>query len=56
MPGKRTGLLALASTRKFSIKDLPVMPSDATSFSASSLEVSNCCLADCQPLCEIGLR
>jgi hypothetical protein len=39
MPGKRSGLLSLASTKKFSIKDLPVMPSDATSFSASSMEV-----------------
>lgn len=39
MPGPRNGLLALTGARKFSIKDLPVMPSDATSFSASSLEV-----------------
>ncbi len=39
MPGPRTGLLELYSTRKISLKDLPVMPSDATSFSAGSMEV-----------------
>jgi hypothetical protein len=39
MPGPRTGLLALTSTRRFNIKDLPPLPSDLTRFSASSFEV-----------------
>jgi hypothetical protein len=39
MPGPRTGLLALSSTKKFSLKDLPPMPSDATSFSAGTIDV-----------------
>ena len=32
MPGPRKGLLALTSTKKFSLKDLPPLPSDATKF------------------------
>jgi hypothetical protein len=39
MPGPRTGLLALSSAKKFSLKDLPALPSDTTSFSASTMEV-----------------
>jgi hypothetical protein len=39
MPGPRKGLLALTSSKKFSLKDLPPLPSDTTNFSASSLEV-----------------
>jgi hypothetical protein len=39
IPGPRKGLLALISNKKFSLKDLPPLPSDATSFSASSMEV-----------------
>jgi hypothetical protein len=39
MPGPRDGLLALTSTKKFSLKDLPALPSDATSFSASTLDI-----------------
>jgi hypothetical protein len=41
IPGPRKGLLALSSTKKFSLKDLPPLPSDATSFSAASIEVGN---------------
>ncbi len=40
LSGPRQGLLSLASTRKFTLKDLPPLPSDATSFSAASLDVA----------------
>jgi hypothetical protein len=40
MPGPRKGLLAFSSPKKISMKDLPVLPSDLTSFSAGTLNVS----------------
>jgi hypothetical protein len=40
MPGPRKGLLALTTSKKFSLKDLPPLPSDATSISASTLDVA----------------
>ncbi len=39
IPGPRKGLLALISTKKFNLKDLPPLPSDTRSFSASTMEV-----------------
>jgi hypothetical protein len=41
IPGPRKGLLALSSNKKFTLKDLPPMPSDLTSFSAASVDVGN---------------
>jgi hypothetical protein len=40
MPGPRKGLLALVGTKKFNLKDLPPLPSDASSFSASTTDVA----------------
>ena len=40
VPGKRKGLLSLASQKKISLKDLPVMPNDITSFSATSVTIN----------------
>jgi hypothetical protein len=40
IPGKREGLLSLTSTRKISLKDLPVLPSDIRGFSASSISLN----------------
>jgi hypothetical protein len=40
IPSPRTGLLSLAGTRKISLKELPKMPNDLNSFSASSVNVS----------------
>lgn len=40
IPGPRKGLLALLSTKKFTLKDLPPLPSDTRSFSASSMDVA----------------
>jgi hypothetical protein len=39
IPGPRKGLLSLVSSKKLTLKDLPPLPSDATSFSASTMEV-----------------
>ena len=39
IPGPRKGLLALTSTKKFSLKDLPPLPSDASSISASTMDI-----------------
>lgn len=39
-PGKRKGLLSFASQKKISLKDLPVLPSDITSFSASGITLN----------------
>jgi hypothetical protein len=39
IPGPRKGLLKLANQRRISLKDLPPMPDDVTSFSASNLNV-----------------
>jgi hypothetical protein len=41
MAETRTGLLKLTSQKKISLKDLPVLPSDVTGFSASSVNLSN---------------
>jgi hypothetical protein len=38
--GPRKGLLSLASTKKISLKDLPVLPNDLTGFSAGSANLS----------------
>jgi hypothetical protein len=40
LPSPRKGLLSLASTKKISLKDLPVLPSDLTGFSAGSANLS----------------
>jgi hypothetical protein len=40
MPGKREGLLSLTSLKKISLKDLPVLPSDISGFSASSISLN----------------
>lgn len=40
MPGPRKGLLSLASQRKISLKDLPVLPDDLSRFSASSITLN----------------
>jgi hypothetical protein len=37
MPGPRKGILALANTRKFTLKDLPPLPQDVIAFSGSNL-------------------
>lgn len=39
-PGPRTGLLSLASRKKFSLKDLPKLPADLTGFSAGTVDIS----------------
>jgi hypothetical protein len=40
MPGPRKGLLKLANRRPIKLADLPPMPSDLTSFSASNLDLA----------------
>ena len=39
IPGPRKGLLSLASTKTFNLKDLPPLPSDANSISASTMDI-----------------
>lgn len=40
MSGPRKGLLSLASQKKISLKDLPVLPDDVSGFSASSITLN----------------
>ncbi len=40
MSGPRRGLLSLASQKKISLKDLPVLPDDVKGFSASSITIN----------------
>ena len=40
MPGPRTGLLSLTSQKKISLKNLPVLPNDLSSFTASSINLN----------------
>jgi hypothetical protein len=40
IPGPRKGLLSLASQKKISLKDLPVLPNDLTGFSAGSISLN----------------
>ena len=39
IPGPRTGLLTLVGNKKFTLKDLPPLPSDTSSFSAGSIQM-----------------
>jgi hypothetical protein len=38
MPGERKGLLAMTKSRKFTLQELPALPHDSNSFSASSID------------------
>lgn len=40
IPSPRKGLLTLASQKKISLKDLPVLPNDITNFSASTISLN----------------
>jgi hypothetical protein len=55
MPGPRNGLLALTSSKKFTLKDLPPLPTDMTSLSASSIDVSKA-YDVLLPVIEAGVR
>jgi hypothetical protein len=55
IPGPRKGLLALTSNRKFTLRDLPPLPSDITGFSAASTEIGKA-YDVLLPIVESGIR